>query len=533
MCGQCGRRCAAALAAGILVSMVFGQGAARAGTGEEALPGLVPLPASVDALSGRDFRLERDSAIVVRARTRAREAWAVAAQLASTLRRSTGYRLPIRERGDGRDEILLELAPAGTGHEGYRLDAAAGGVRLRASAPAGLFHAVQTLRQLLPPRVESATVRPGPWTVPAVRIVDRPRFPWRGAMLDVARHFFSVTEVKRYIDELALYKINTLHLHLTDDQGWRIVIDRWPRLATYGGSLEVGGTPGGYYTKQQFAEIVRYAAERFIAIVPEVDGPGHTNAALASYAELNCDGVAPPLYTGTEVGFSSLCVRKEITYRFLDDVIREITALTPSPYYHVGGDEAHETTPEDYRTFIEREQRLVHAYGKRMMGWQEIAATAVAPGSIAQFWHPASGSEPGTELARTAVAKGMKLVMSPANRAYLDMKYTPQTPLGLSWAGYVEVRDSYSWDPATLVDGVGERDVLGVEGPLWSETIDETPDIEFMAFPRVAGLAEIGWSPRHRRSWNDYRLRLAAQGPRWDALGMNYYRSPQVPWPGA
>ena len=172
----------------------------------------------------------------------------------------------------------------------------------------------------------------------------------------------------------------------------------------------------------------------------------------------------------------------------------------------------------------------MHAHGKRMMGWNEIAAADAAPGSIAQWWHTETGSEEGTELARAAVAKGMKLVMSPANKAYLDMQYTPDTPLGLHWAGYVEVQDSYSWDPVTLVDGVRERDVLGVEGPLWSETLDETPDIEFMAFPRLPGLAELGWSPASGRSWEEYRFRLAAQGPRWDALGINYYRSPQVPW---
>jgi hexosaminidase len=339
-----------------------------------------------------------------------------------------------------------------------------------------------------------------------------------------------VDEVERYIDQLALYKINTLHLHLSDDQGWRIVIDKWPRLATYGGSTEVGGGPGGYYTKADFAGLIRYAAARHMAIVPEIDGPGHTNAALASYADLNCDGVAPPLYTGTEVGFSSLCVAKDITYTFLDDVIGEIAAQARSPYYHVGGDEAHSTPHEDYVTFINREQDLVHNHGKVMMGWNEIAAADAAPGSVAQWWHTETGSEEGTELGREAVAKRMKLVMSPANRAYLDMQYNPDSPLGLHWAGYVEVKDSYSWDPATLVDGVGENDILGVEGPLWSETIDSSPDIEFLAFPRLPGLAEIGWSRATGRSWDEYRERLAAQGPRWDVMGINYYRSPQVPW---
>ena len=184
-------------------------------------------------------------------------------------------------------------------------------VVLTGRTAAGLFHGVQTLRQLLPPRVEASTVQPGPWTIAGVHITDHPRFAWRGAMLDVARHFFDLGEVKRYIDLLAMYKVNVLHLHLADDQGWRIEIDSWPRLTTYGGSTEVGGGPGGYYTKAQYAELVKYAQDRHIMVVPEIDMPGHTNAALASYAELNCDGVAPPLYTGTSVGFSSLCIDKE------------------------------------------------------------------------------------------------------------------------------------------------------------------------------------------------------------------------------
>jgi hexosaminidase len=505
------------------IALAVTVGALMTLTGQaEARISVIPAPASLHA-TGHSYRLTKDTRIV--ARTRA--ARKVGEQLAAILRPSTGY--PLRVVGHGGHGIRLRIGHAG-GREGYKLHVSRSGVDLRAATAAGLFHGVQTLRQLLPARVESASVQPGPWDVPGVRIADQPRFRWRGAMLDVSRHFFSVAEVERYIDQLALYKINTLHLHLADDQGWRIVIDKWPRLATYGGSTEVGGGPGGYYTKADFAGLIRYAAARHMTIVPEIDGPGHTNAALASYADLNCDGVAPPLYTGTDVGFSSLCVGKEITYQFLDDVIGEITAQTRSRYYHVGGDEAHSTPHDDYVTFINREQQLVHNHGKRMMGWNEIASADAAPGSIAQWWHTETGSEDGTELGRTAVAKRMKLVMSPANRAYLDMQYNPDSPLGLHWAGYVEVKDSYSWDPATLVDAVGEKDILGVEGPLWSETIDSSPDIEFLAFPRLPGLAEIGWSRATGRSWDEYRHRLAAQGPRWDVMGINYYRSTQVPW---
>jgi hexosaminidase len=527
-------RAGIALALGILIGLSAGPAAAAGGDARHDGGGaarIIPAPASLQLRHG-DFALTRETRIV--AASRSAGVAQVASYLADILRPSTGYPLPVSDqrRSGRRDAIVLELGPsARPGPEAYRLDVSRHRVRLRARTAEGLFRGVQTLRQLLPARVESATTQPGPWTVPAVRVEDRPRFAWRGAHLDVARHFFTVQEVKRYIELISIYKVNRLHLHLSDDQGWRIVIDSWPRLATFGGSTEVGGGPGGYYTKADYSEIVRYAGAHHITVVPEIDTPGHTNAALASYAELNCDGKAPPLYTGIEVGFSSLCTTKELTYDFLDDVIGELAALTPGLYLHLGGDEAHSTRPEDYVRFIERVQELVHAHGKRLMGWEEIVRAGVSRDSIAQHWSPAAGSAPGTELAREAVRQGVKLVMSPANHAYLDMQYDPSTPLGLHWAGYVEARDAYEWDPATIVDGVGEADVAGVESALWSETLEDIDDIEFMAFPRLPGIAEIGWSPMRGRAWDEYRLRLAAQGPRWEALSVDFYRSPQVPWP--
>jgi hexosaminidase len=342
-------------------------------------------------------------------------------------------------------------------------------------------------------------------------------------MLDPARHFLTVDEVKRYLDLLALYKINTLHLHLADDQGWRIEIDSWPRLATYGGSSEVGGGPGGYYTEQEYAEIVSYAAERYITVVPEIDMPGHTNAALASYAELNCDGNAPPLYTGTQVGFSSLCIDKEITYEFVDDVVRELAAMTPGPYIHIGGDEAHVTPHDDYVRFINRVEDIVASHGKRMIGWEEVAGADVSPDSIAQHWW--TGAE-----AVQAAEKGMGVVMSPATKVYIDMKYNEDTELGLTWAGYSSVRDSYEWDPGSHVEGLPTSAVLGVEAPLWGETVENIEHVEFMAFPRMAGVAERGWSGADGRSWDEYRRRLAGHGERWEVMGVDFYRSPQVPW---
>jgi hexosaminidase len=328
-----------------------------------------------------------------------------------------------------------------------------------------------------------------------------------------------------------MYKVNVLHLHLTDDQGWRIAIDGWPRLTGVGGSTAVGGGPGGFYTQRDLAAIVSHAAARHMTVVPEIDVPGHVNAALASYAELTCEGRSPALYTGIGVGFSSLCVREPVTYRFLEDVIGQVAALTPGPYLHIGGDEANSTSREDYITFIGRVRQIVQAHGKRMVGWEQVAVAPLPGTAVAQYWSGASGSDPAADNARAAVRQGVQLVLSPANRVYLDMKYDAGSRLGQDWAGPVEVRASYDWDPATLVDGVSERSVLGVEAPLWTETLASPADIEQMAFPRVAGAAEIGWSPASARSWPGFRARLAAQGPRWTALGVEFHRSPQVPWP--
>ncbi len=483
---------------------------------------VIPRPAEV-TLSGGTFTLTERTQILVEPATS--ELVAIAQYLADHLRLATGYPFPVQAGTGAPPEggILLTLSGSdpSLGEEGYELTITPIGVTLSAPHPAGLFWGVQTIRQMLPPSIESSTPQGGPWTLPTGVIRDWPRFAWRGMMLDVSRHFFGPEVIQRLIDLLACYKMNRLHLHLSDDQGWRMMIHSWPDLARIGGSTQVGGGPGGYYTQEEYADIVAYARSRYITVVPEIDMPGHTNAALASYAELNCDGVARPLYTGTEVGFSSLCLDKEITYRFVDDVVREIAALTPGPYFHIGGDEAMATPAPDYVAFIERVQDIVQSHGKQMVGWEEIGQATLLPTSIAQLWHSA--------VAREAVRQGVKVIMSPANRAYLDMKYTPETSLGLHWAGYVEVKDAYDWDPATLVEGIGEKDILGVEAPLWTETIQTVADIEWMVFPRLIGIAEIGWSPAGR-DWEEYRFRLGRHGWRLAAWGVNFYRSSQVPW---
>jgi hexosaminidase len=486
---------------------------------------VVPAPASAAAAPGSWFTLDRSARIL--APPGSAEAGRVAAQLAAILRRSTGYPLPLGAAGEAAGgSISLQLDAGGLGDEGYRLEVTPAAVRLAAGRPEGLFRGVQTLRQLLPPRVEAATIQPGPWRIPGGRIVDRPRYPWRGAALDVARHFFGVEEVKRYLDHLALYKLNVLHLHLTDDQGWRIAVDRWPRLASIGGSTQVGGGPGGCYSRRDYAEIVAHARERHITVVPEIDVPGHTTAALASYPELACDGRPRPVYTGTEVGFSALCPDKPLTWRFLDEVLGELAEQTPGPFLHVGGDEVRTLDERAYAGFVERVQQIVRRHGKQAVGWEEIARARLLEGTVVQYWNTRARPDAVLQAAR----RGARLLLSPASRTYLDMKYDPATRLGLDWAGGVEVADAYRWDPAGLLEGVGDA-VLGVEAPLWSETLRSLADAELMAFPRLPAVAEVAWSPESGRDWDGFRRRLAAQGPRWEALGLGWYRSPQVPWP--
>lgn len=481
---------------------------------------IIPLPVSIDE-TGATFTLTGDTAIAVDADND--ELAAIGANLADWLGAATGRAVPVVPAAAapaGSIALTLAGADAALGGEGYQLTVTPNGVTIAAGQPAGVFYGVQTLRQLLPAALESGVAQPAgaQWTIPTVVIRDGPRFAWRGMMLDVARHFppGGVEDVKRLIDLMALYKLNRLHLHLTDDQGWRLMIESWPRLAEVGGSTAVDGDPGGYFTQEQYAELVAYAASRTIDVVPEIDLPGHTNAALAAYPELNCDGKAPDLYTGIEVGFSSLCIDQEITYRFVDDVIREVAALTPGPFIHVGGDEAHSTPDADYTRFMTRVQEIVRSHGKQMLAWEEAARIDLAPGTVVQHWH--------NEMAQRAAEQGAQVIMSPAAHAYLDMKYDDSTVLGLNWAGNINVEKAYSWDPATVQPGIPESAILGVEAPLWTETVRTMDDLEYLVFPRLLGHAEIGWSPAAGRSWNEYRQRLAGHVDRLDALGVNFFR---------
>lgn len=483
------------------------------GAGKAEIPGLVPLPALVEPGRGA-YTLDADTTIGAEG-----DALSSAELLAEGLRASTGLALPVEADGD----VTLVVDPdAGLLPEGYTLDVDEGGVRIVGADAAGVFYGTQTLRQLLSPWALADAPVEGTWTVPAVYVEDAPRFPWRGYMLDVARHFFTVEEVERQIDRMALHKLNRLHLHLTDDQGWRIEIKSWPNLALIGGSSEVGGGPGGYYTQEELAGLVAYAAERHVLLVPEIDFPGHAHAALASYPELNESGVAPELYTGTAVISTPLWLEGEITWEFVADVWAEVLAVAPSVYVHIGGDEAIDVDGETYAAFVQHLQAVVAP--RTAIGWDEVGPAGLAPPFVAQHWYDADN-------ARAAVAGGGTLIASPAEHAYLDMVHDNRAEFGQTWAGPVNVEAAYVWDPAP--SGVDEADVLGVEGALWTEYVDDEERLELMTWPRLAALAEVGWTPDEARLWRTFGERLGWHGARLEVLGVGYYRSPEIAWTSA
>jgi hexosaminidase len=503
---------------------------------------IIPKPVSATP-DGKAFFITKETVIQFDG---APEVQGIANFLSTILKPSTGFELGATPLSGEPNSNSIVLTTAGAdvtlGDEGYELAISESGIKISANKPAGVFMGVQSLRQLLPEKIELRTTQEGPWEIATGTIRDTPIYAWRGSMLDMARHFLSVDDVKHYIDLIALYKINVLHLHLSDDQGWRIEIKSWPNLALIGGKTQVGGGDGGYYTQAQYSDIVAYAQARYITIVPEIDLPGHINAALASYGELNGGIIVPKegrvevpvqgdlgkdkptqLYSGTEVGFSTLSFSKPSTIKFVEDVIRELAAITPGPYIHIGGDEAHVTKKSDYIAFINKFQEIVESNGKIMIGWEEIAQGDINTKSVAQHWH-------SKEMAALAASKGAKVLLSPSTNVYLDMKYDSTSRIGYNWAAYIEVDSSYKWKPETKIPGVPRELVLGVEAPLWGETIKNFEDVEYLTFPRIPGVAEIGWTPTDGRNWNEYRVRLGNHAKRFKALGIDYYRSAQVPW---
>ena len=525
----------------------------------------MPKPVSTTVGAGH-FTLTSRSRIVVG--TASAGVSQVAADLAAYLRPATGYSLPVVTSLPRAGDITLGLGNPAALHvdttgEGYLLEASPPTVALTATTPHGLFDAVQTVRQLLPPWIESSTREPGPWTIPSVRIVDYPRYAYRGVLLDIARHYQTPSAVMQLIDQVSAYKVNTLHLHVSDDQGFRIVINGFPNLTAIGGMGSVGTDgrtmdPGGFWTQADYRAVVAHAAAHFMTVMPEVDSPGHNNAIIMSEyndtanpllnghpQDINCSANNPPVwnYTG-DVGYSAMCPESQNTWTIYTAIVTQLAAMSTSPYYHLGGDEvpASLLSQDRYALFINTEVPIVHAQGKTVMGWAELAGPGTNPGagSVAEYWNPASGSSPDTITAHEAVAKNMKIVMAPANHAYLDQKYVagaagnvPPT-LGLSWAcnSGCDVDQFYNWDPGSYVNGVTDQNVIGVEGAMWGETVVNLSNIDYMVFPRLIALAEVGWTPQAERStgYQDFLSRLAAQGARLTLQGTNFYPTPKVPW---
>jgi hexosaminidase len=462
---------------------------------------------------------------------------------------ATGHRLSVRASsgGSGRTiSIRTDTALARLGEEGYRLVVRPTGVTIRAFKPAGAFYAVQTLRQLLPPQIfRQARVQGVTWSIPAVSIEDYPRFGWRGAHLDVSRHFMPKEFVKKYIDLLALHKLNRFHWHLTDDQGWRLEIRKYPRLTQVGawrtqtliGRPDRGdstkwvfdGRPhGGFYTQDDIREVVAYAQARFVTVVPEIEMPGHSQAAIAAYPELGNTGNPIPVWTRWGVS-QDILNPEDATIRFYQDVLTEVMALFPGRWIHVGGDEADKaqwvalrglSLPDAQAKqswFIHQMDAFLTSRGRVLVGWDEILEGGLAPNAVVMSWR-------GTEGGIAAAQAGHDVVMTPGSHTYLDHYQSLDTvsePLAIG--GFLPIDTVYSYEPVpdalTAAEG---RHVLGAQAQMWTEYVPDPRHAEYMIFPRLCALAEVVWTPRDRKDFTDFTARLATHLRRLSILDVNY-----------
>jgi hexosaminidase len=455
------------------------------------------------------------------------------------------------------DGLSLEEAD-----ERYELVIGNAQIRVHAARPEGAHRALTTLRQLV-----SAAAVGDVAELPVVTLMDGPRFAWRGLSLDVVRTFHGPETVRRVIDMCSLYKLNVLHLHLTDDQGWRFEVPGWPLLAEIGGADAIGDRPGGYFTQRDIADLVAYAAERFVTIVPEVDLPGHAQAIFRAYPELAPEST-PESSAAAAAGFAigTLDLDRGPTRRFLEDVIAAaVQQFDTSAWIHIGGDEAFGMAREDHAAFVEAAMDVVKRHGRRPLGWQEAGRSAVGPDDVIQYWiepnetlrmleagvlHSMLPPEVAPVLEATmresltdvpgALAKGARVLVSPTTRLYFDRPHVgPATTdaeeaqrvrVGLPFYPPTSLRDMVEWDPVQETPGAHSEDQLvGVEAALWCETVTDRNDLEFLLLPRLAGVGERAWSAAPTE-WADYSGRLAA-GPRtWNNRGWMWFRSAEADW---
>ena len=496
---------------------------------------VLPLPALVEARSGA-FTVAADTLILAPAGNA--DARRIGELLSGYLQQVRGLKLAVRMGqgeavGPGAIALAIDPKAGGAGDEGYELEVSSQGIRIAARAPAGLYYGAVTLWQLLTP--DSGRGAPPP--VPAVHIVDSPRFAWRGLMLDVSRQFMPPEFVKQLIDWMALHKLNTLHWHLTDDQGWRLEIKKYPRLTAIGAWHTPpggGARTGGYYTQEQVRDIVRYAAERYVTIVPEIDMPGHAQAAIAAYPWLGARGDHPAVSADWGVHAYLLNV-DERTFGFVGDVLAEVMELFPGPYIHVGGDEAikdqwkaspqvqarmhqlgiaGEDALQGY--FMQRLETLLAAHGRKLVGWDEIVDAGLPADATVMSWR-------GSEGAVAAARAGHDVIMSPSSTLYFDYLQgaghdePPGRPT-LSTLGNV-----YDFQPLPAqLDAAQARHVIGVQANVWTEHMRTPQRVEHAVFPRIAALAEVAWSPAAAHDWQDFLVRLLPQLSRYRALGIDY-----------
>ena len=499
---------------------------------------IIPQPAVLREGTGT-FTIDANTAIVVG--TNEPEAKKVAAMFNAELKKAAGFSLNI-ENAPRKKGIHFLLSPEEPlGNEGYRLAVTTEDISIFAPKPAGLFYGLQTLLQLMPKEIESKeVVKNISWTVPAVNITDRPRFGWRGLMLDVSRHFFTVDEVKAFIDDMARYKYNLMHFHLTDDQGWRLEIKSLPKLTEVGAwNVKKTGrfnyfTPpadneprdfGGFYTQEQMKELIRYAKDRYVDIMPEIDVPGHSLAAIASYPDLSCTPGTYKVNSGdpfmdwhndgtfTARIDNTLCPANEKVYGFLDKVFTEVAALFPFEYIHMGGDECAKNFWEksaEVKALMQREKlkdmhevqsyfvgrvsTIVGSKGKKMMGWDEILEGGLVKDASVMSWR---GMKGGIEAAKM----GHEVVMTPTTHAYFDYM---QGDAAIEPPVYASLRLKKTYEFEPLPEGVNPKLIKGGQANLWNEQIYNTRHMQYMLWPRAMAIAEAVWSPKQSRNWNSF-----------------------------